>query len=814
MVDLADKYKKLAIKRTRTNIDIWFLNKCLEAEVTPHFARVKTSKNVPLDIKKDIEIKIIKKNICQHYFRLDTINCKLKVTYDIWCTSIQGTETTSQRSLDFSYIFNDINEQVEGERITKFNKVKNKLEALKKDKLRNSCNTQNNHKFSDFKFFDRVKNLSDIIFTDEELSLLSLGLKFCIDKQASEKDLKIFSVEVDVALARLPNNLNNKKVIRNEICNILFKYHKKQKYQHSSKNHLYKQTLLNVQKKVKDKNLIISKADKGNCLVILKKSDYLAKVNNFLEDNNFKILNENPFKKFLRKLKSITDNCKHFLEEYSAPTNLLPHNPCMPRLYGLPKIHKEGIPIRPVVSFVNTPVSVLSSFIQKLIMELTEFKPQFTVNNSLDFAGRVEQFSLNPNSMFVSFDVSNLFTSIPSQETLPLVTNILKNAKVHDSNINNILILLNFCLSQDFFVFNNQCFKQPDSLIMGSCLSPFLADIFMDNLEKNFILTGEHPEINFWVRYVDDIFCIINGNETTASNLLNKLNNIHPKINFTLEIENNNKINFLDLTLTNNKTTLKTEFGIYRKPTTTDHVIHNMSNHPHQHKMAAFYSYVHRLLNIPLPPLEYTKEFNTLKQIAYNNGYNPNLIHELINKIVSKKVRLAAYPSVNPVNTIYISLPFINNHISQQTSKILSSHYENLIVAHKTNDTLAKYLVHSKDKIKKLQKSGIYKLHCNDCPATYIGRTCRPLEVRIKEHISKPDKSAFGHHLNFNKHNFSPNKNSQILQNVVKKNFIRLDFLEDVEIDEERHNNPYCLNTQVNLNRSYIPIHRQLNFKN
>ena len=33
-----------------------------------------------------------------------------------------------------------------------------------------------------------------------------------------------------------------------------------------------------------------------------------------------------------------------------------------PRLYGLPKIHKEGAPLRPIVSFVNSPTYNVSRY--------------------------------------------------------------------------------------------------------------------------------------------------------------------------------------------------------------------------------------------------------------------------------------------------------------------------------------------------------------------------------------------------------------------------------------------------------------------
>ena len=38
-----------------------------------------------------------------------------------------------------------------------------------------------------------------------------------------------------------------------------------------------------------------------------------------------------------------------------------------PRFYGLPKIHKPGIPLRPIVSFVNSPTYAISGYLARIL---------------------------------------------------------------------------------------------------------------------------------------------------------------------------------------------------------------------------------------------------------------------------------------------------------------------------------------------------------------------------------------------------------------------------------------------------------------
>jgi hypothetical protein len=70
------------------------------------------------------------------------------------------------------------------------------------------------------------------------------------------------------------------------------------------------------------------------------------------------------------------------------------------------------------------------------------------------------------------------------------------------------------------------------------------------------------------------------------SNTIDEFNKIHPKIKFTIDKEIQNKINYLDLTI--NKEDNKLTFTVYRKPTTTDSIIHNDSCHPNEYKIVSY----------------------------------------------------------------------------------------------------------------------------------------------------------------------------------------------------------------------------------
>jgi hypothetical protein len=112
-----------------------------------------------------------------------------------------------------------------------------------------------------------------------------------------------------------------------------------------------------------------------------------------------------------------------------------------------------------------------------------------------------------------------------------------------------------------------------------------VSEICIQNIEQNIIINIlQNYKILGYYRYVDDILLVYNK-QMTNINTLKQFNEINPKLHFTVEKEKDKVINFLYITITRNPN--NAQYGIYRKPTTTDNIIHNTSCHPIEHKMLA-----------------------------------------------------------------------------------------------------------------------------------------------------------------------------------------------------------------------------------
>ena len=88
-------------------------------------------------------------------------------------------------------------------------------------------------------------------------------------------------------------------------------------------------------------------------------------------------------------------------------------------MYGLPKIHKNVNQFRAIVSNRGSVCHPLSRFLEEIICSLTG-KSSLYVKNSAHFVERISNAPIHSNQM-VSLDVVNLFTKVPTDETLAAV---------------------------------------------------------------------------------------------------------------------------------------------------------------------------------------------------------------------------------------------------------------------------------------------------------------------------------------------------------------------------------------------------------
>ena len=105
---------------------------------------------------------------------------------------------------------------------------------------------------------------------------------------------------------------------------------------------------------------------------------------------------------------------------------------------------------------------------------------------------------------------------------------------------------INICLDNTYIQFKNQLYKQIFGVLLGSPISVTIANLVMETVETKALQTFQNSP-TMWKRYVDDTFVVIKKNnlETFYEHLAS--------IKFTLEIESNNSLPFLDVLVVKEK---------------------------------------------------------------------------------------------------------------------------------------------------------------------------------------------------------------------------------------------------------------------
>ena len=141
----------------------------------------------------------------------------------------------------------------------------------------------------------------------------------------------------------------------------------------------------------------------------------------------------------------------------SIPVIYLVACPC-----NLPKIHKLGIPLRPIVSFVNSPTYAISGYLARILSPVVG-NTDYTVKNSCEFADFIRDKTLNACEELVSFDVVSLFTKIPVDLAVKVAEERLReDASLGQRTplpVEDIIHLLSFCLKTTKFTYNGTYWK-------------------------------------------------------------------------------------------------------------------------------------------------------------------------------------------------------------------------------------------------------------------------------------------------------------------------------------------------------------------
>jgi hypothetical protein len=202
-----------------------------------------------------------------------------------------------------------------------------------------------------------------------------------------------------------------------------------------------------------------------------------------------------------------------------------------------------------------------------------------------------------------------MYPNIPKTQVMQIINSICYNMGFASNIISGINALVKEILEQNCFTHNNIIYQQTKGLAMGAPTSSIFSEVFIQYLEhtQRVNILAKHNDVMYH-RYVDDILIVYNNASSNIDDLLTKFNSLHPDIQFKLERETENRLNFLDLII--HRMQDKLQYDIYRKPTATDIMIHSESCHPREHKWSGISHLVNHLNTYPLTNINGEKKHN------------------------------------------------------------------------------------------------------------------------------------------------------------------------------------------------------------
>ncbi|PFX13167.1 RNA-directed DNA polymerase from mobile element jockey [Stylophora pistillata] len=378
---LANDYITYASTVRRIRQQLWFNHRCKDHGLVPAGLKLKP----PLNTQEAIQIvkatcrRLVKARINDCHRRLKHHRNKLRQLHD------QLKQLIPTDLLDTVTTIADKRANKTTERARTGHQQK--LTRLLRDKEERRSKPDDNW----------VSNISSRSLDKTETRVLSYGLKHSVTPKRIPTEAIVSSVEAALSRQRELSE-PTKDNIRSRIASTI-----QSTSLHDS--NLTKDEQRALKRLRNDENIVILPADKGRVTVVMDKTDYHDKMDALVNDKRtYEELKRDPTPALQRKLNSklltlkktnAFDNQRYYRLRCSVPQP--------PKLYGLPKLHKPGFPMRPIVSFCGSPTYQLSKYLTTILQPLTD-KSRHELQSTEDFINATETVQISDDYKVVLLD--------------------------------------------------------------------------------------------------------------------------------------------------------------------------------------------------------------------------------------------------------------------------------------------------------------------------------------------------------------------------------------------------------------------------
>ena len=609
-----------------------------------------------------------------------------------------------------------------------------------REKVYTAISTRLRNKFDDLSGKDKqhniqrsiikpaVLNLTNKEIPQSQLDLLNLGPKF-IPALKKAPILDIITATENAALQLERTNSTDgvsveSESLRHSVSNILLK-----QVNQKLRSNLTREQTSALHELKSDSNIKVVPFDKGVGFAVLTKEDMHQKMSEHLGEA--KVVEKDPTNTLVTKFqREITRLKKENKISYGEYQQMYPSDAVPPRLYGYIKAHKisKNYPMRPVVSTIGTPFYGSSKILVDIIQP-TLNKSEIRVKNSSSFVQEAKTWSISPDELQVSYDVVNLYPSVPISKAIDSIIHALEDDLTDlktrtKMSITDIRKLLQLCLNKCYFLYQDTMYVIDDAGPIGLSLMVVVAEAYLQFLEGKALQQAVNCAPITYKRYVDDSHARFMS-EDSSNDFLEILNSQDNKIQYTIEREvTPGELPFLDVLIRNDGSG-SYSFKIYRKDAITNLQIQPSSSVNPSMIYGVFKGFLARAQRI-CSSEHLADEIEFLLNMFVENGYDRSKLTDIVNNYNLNGAVSETDSERKPI----IKLPWMPK-IGPKLRSIFRQH--GVKVVFRAGPSLQDILSQHKCKLPVNSNSGVYKLVCG-CSSIYIGETKKRIATRAKEH--------------------------------------------------------------------------------
>ena len=510
-------------------------------------------------------------------------------------------------------------------------------------------------------------------------------------------------------------------------------------------------------KNMRNDNYHYIPSDKGGEMVILTSTQYNSlSLAHLSDETTYRRITKDPTHSQELEINTLWKNASlKTTLPISLVKKLTTRHSRIAQFYHLPKTHKRELAIRPIVSAINSPCEKMAWLLQQIFQPLLADVPAHleSTHELLSRLKSIPSEHLNGKTM-ISLDVVSLYTNVDIQEALIIMKNLFLfkyGQSIWGIPMVKIMDILTYILTHNSFHFNGSFFNQVRGLGMGSRISPTVAILVMDHLERSTLFQRTLNQPVTFLRYIDDCVLPIDRN-VDCDNLLQELNLLHPSIKF--ELQQPNQDGFLPVL----DTTVRVlengqlQHKFYVKEANRNLFLHAKSALPDSVKRNAVKEELQRAKSLCSEDSTRRDAEQRMLMKFQANGYNCQQINRYTKNSRRRQQQRRDHSCI-------FKVPFISDQFNGQLKRLLKKSSLDIRLVTQPAPSISRQL----NKNKRYQNCNlrscpiqnpaicnatnvVYRATCSVCGQFYIGSTSPPFHKRVAQHCQPSRRTAVHNH--------------------------------------------------------------------